>query len=228
MKKIILYTVFLLMVCQLKGQNSIGLEVGFLGSQTRIAEYLRPDQQDYLLDFVSLNQYAPSLHAAIIAGLDLGKDFFLSTGFHYEQKGLSKVSYTDSNQVVYDVKALQNYLGLSLMIQYRLHFRESKFGMLLGTGPKFDFAVGTPNGGALYSGKYRKYLMPFSRFNEVDVSWGAEVGGTYSAGPGDFILKISYLYGFSDVLEDAFIVGRSQSLGISIGYSFNLSRKSSR
>jgi len=225
MKKLFLLLIFTSFLADLNGQNSIGIQVGFLGTQTRIAEYLRPDQQDYLLDFVTLNQYAASVHAAIIADLDLGKDFFLSTGFHYEQKGLSKVSYTDSNQVVYDVKALQHYLGLSLMIQYRLHFRESKFGMLFATGPKFDFAVGTPNDGSLYSGKYRNYLMPFSRFNDTDVSWGTEVGGTYTLGPGDFILKISYLYGLSDVLEDAFIVGRSQSIGISVGYSFKLSKK---
>jgi len=225
MKKIILSVTFILILFHLKGQNSIGIQIGFLGTQTRIAEYLRPDQQDYLLDFVTLNRYVGSVHAAINADVDIGKDFSLSTVFHYEQKGLSKVSYTDSNQVVYEVKALQHYLGLSLMIQYRLHFRESKFGMLFGTGPKFDFAIGTPNDGALYSGKYRNYLMPFSRFNDVDVSWGAEVGGTYSFGPGNFILMISYLYGLSDVLEDAFIVGRSQSLCLSLGYSFTLGQK---
>lgn len=228
MKKLLLSVAFILILFQSEGQNSIGIQIGFLGTRTSVAEYLRPDQQDYLLDYVTLNRNVGSVHAAIIADIDLGKNLFLSTGFHYEQKGLSKVSYTDSNLVVYDVKALQHYLGLSLMIQYRLHFRESKFGMLIGTGPKFDFAVGTPNDGALYSGKYRNYLMPFSRFNEMDASWGAEVGVTYAVGPGDFILKISYLYGLSDVLEDTFIVGRSQSIGLSLGYSFRLSKMKPR
>ena len=65
--------------------------------------------------------------------------------------------------------------------------------------------------------------MPFSRFNEVDLSWMSEAGVSYKLGPGDVVVRLSYLYGMSDVLEDAFIVGRSMSAGITVGYSFKLS-----
>ncbi|MEI6455944.1 MAG: outer membrane beta-barrel protein [bacterium] len=225
MKKYLLLTIFIVPFINLSGQNSIGLRVGFLGTQTRVAEYSRPDQSDYLLDHVTLNKLAASLHVALSADLSLGNNFSLTTAFHYERKGLSSVSFIDSVNYIWEVSAYQHYVGLSMMIQYNLHFRDSKFGMIFATGPKIDFAVGTPNQGALYSGKYRKFFMPFSRFNEVDLSWGAEVGGTYRLGPGDFILRLSYLYGLSDVFEDAYIVGRSQSVGISIGYSIRLGEK---
>jgi len=225
MKKIYIIAFLLLPAMQVVSQSNIGLRVGFLGTQTRVAEYTRPETTDYLLDHVTLNKLAASLHVALSADLALGKNFSLSTAFHYERKGLSKVSYVDSANYVWEVSAYQHYVGLSMMIQYNLRFRDSKFGMIFATGPKFDFAVGTPNQGALYSGKYRKFFMPFSRYNEVDLSWGAEVGGTYSLGPGDFILRLTYLYGLSDVLEDAYIIGRSQSVGLSIGYAIRLGGK---
>jgi hypothetical protein len=225
MKKIYLILFLSLPMLQVAAQNNIGLRVGFLGTQTRVAEYSRPETTDYLLDHVTLNKLAASLHVALSADLELGKNFYLSTAFHYERKGLSNVSYTDSANYIWEVSAYQHYVGLSLMIQYNLKFRESRFGMIFATGPKFDFAVGTPNQGALYSGKYRKFFMPFSRFNEVDLSWGVEVGGSYRLGPGDFILRLTYLYGLSDVLEDAYIIGRSQSVGLSLGYSIRLGKK---
>lgn len=225
MKKILPFILLCLFLAQAYAQNNIGLRVGFLGTQTRIAEYPRPEVTDYLLDHVTINKLAASLHVALSADLSLGKNFSLSTGFHYERKGLSNITYVDSVNDPWVVNAYQHYIGLSMMIQYNLHFRESKFGMIFATGPKFDFAVGTPNQGALFSGKYRKFFMPFSRFNEVDLSWGAEVGGTYRLGPGDFILRLTYLYGLSDVLEDAYIIGRSQSIGLSIGYSIRLGGK---
>jgi hypothetical protein len=66
--------------------------------------------------------------------------------------------------------------------------------------------------------------MPFSKFNEVDLSWVGEAGCSYQLGPGDVIFRITYHYGLSDVLEDAFVVARSMSLGATIGYSFKLSK----
>jgi hypothetical protein len=64
--------------------------------------------------------------------------------------------------------------------------------------------------------------MPFCRFNEIDFGWMSEGGVSYKLGPGDVVLKASYLYGLSDVLEDAFVTGRTTSFGISLGYSLKL------
>jgi hypothetical protein len=225
MKKTILIFFTFLASLQLQSQNSIGFEAGFLGTYTRVAEYQRIGRTDYLLDSVTIRPAVGSFQASINADIDLGKNFFLSTGFHYSNKGLAEVAYTDTTGWQWYTAARQHYIGLSLLIAYHFHFKQSKFGLQLATGPRADFAVGMPNTGATFSGPYYRFFMPFSRFNEVDLCWAAETGLSYSLGPGDILLKVSYLYGLSDVLEDAFVVGRSMSYGISLGYVIRLSGK---
>jgi hypothetical protein len=225
MKKMILLIFIGLISFQLDAQNSIGFQAGFLGTYTSVAEYTRTGRTDYLLDSVSLDPMAGSFKASINADIDLGKNLFLSTGFHYCNKGLANVTFTDSTGWPWSTAARQKYLGISMMIGYHFHFSKSKLGLQIATGPQADFAIGTPNGGALFSGPYYRFFMPFSRFNEVDLSWATEAGLTYQIGPGDVVLKVSYLYGLSDVMEDAFVVGRSMSFGISVGYAFRLSKE---
>jgi hypothetical protein len=224
MKKKILALFLCWISCQLQAQNSIGFHAGFLGTHTSVAEYQRVDRKDYLLDSVTLTPDVGSLQAAINVDIDLGKNFFLSTGFHYCNKGLANVAFTDPSGWLWSTEARQQYMGISLLIGYHFRFRQSKFGVMAATGPRADFAIGAPNGGALFSGPYYRFFMPFSRFNEVDLSWAAEAGVSCKLGPGDVIVKLSYLYGMSDVLEDAFVIGRSMSAGISAGYSFHLSK----
>ncbi len=221
--------ILILLICwisfQLPAQNSIGIQAGFLGTYTSVAEYQRIGRSDYLLDSVSISPSTGSFQASINADLDLGKNFFLSTGFHYSNKGLADVSYTDTTGWQWYTAARQHYIGLSMLISYHLHFKQSKFGLQVATGPRADFAVGMPNTGTTFSGPYYRFFMPFSRFNEVDLCWDAEAGVTCLLGPGELVAKLTYLYGFSDVLEDPFIVARSMSFGISVGYAFRLSGK---
>ena len=223
MKKICFIFLMGLISIQLHAQNSIGFEAGYLRTHTSVAEYLRYGSNYNLLDVVLLNPDVGSFQAAITTDIDMGKRFFLSTGFHYARKGIGEVSISDSSTTYY-VNPTQRYVGLSIMIKYHYRFKKSNFGILLETGPLVDFAVGKPNNGALYSGTYYKYFMPFSRFNEVDLSWAADIGGTFKLGTGDVVLKLSYRYGLSDVIEDAFIIGRSSSFGISAGYAFRLGK----
>jgi hypothetical protein len=164
------------------------------------------------------------VQAAINADIDLGKQFYLATGFHYAAKGLSEVVFTDSIGWPWTTPAKQNYIGLSLQIGYHIPFKNSKISLLVSSGLKADFAIGTPNGGALFSGPYYRFFMPFSRFNELDLSWITEAGVGYRLGPGDLILRLSYQYGLSDIMEDAFVVGRTMSGGITVGYSLRLSK----
>lgn len=222
MKKTILILIIGWISFQLQAQNSIGIQVGFLGTHTSVAEYERIGRRDYLLDSVAISTNVGSIQVAIDVNLDIGKNFFLSTGFHYSNKGLANVTFTDSSGWPWSTAARQHYIGLSVLIGYHIHFHDSKFGLQLATGPQADFAIGTPNGGTLFSGPYYRLIMPFSRFNEVDLSWVAEAGCTYKLGPGDIVLKATYHFGLSDVLEDAFIVARSMSFGASVGYSFKL------
>lgn len=222
MKKVLLIGFLGLANLLLQAQNSIGIQVGFFGTHTSVAEYSRVGRTDYLLDSLSLERNVGSLIVAVTADIDLGKHFFFSPGFHYSNKGLSRVTFTDSTGYPWTTAARQHYIGLSSLIGYHLLFKNSKFGLQAATGIQADFAVGQPNGGALFSGPYSRFFMPFSRFNEVDLSWISELAGSYRLGPGDVVLKISYLYGLSDVLEDPFVIGRSMSAGASVGYSFRL------
>jgi hypothetical protein len=222
MKKTVLILMIGWITVQLQAQNYIGLQVGFLGTHTSIAEYERIERNDYLLDSVTLSQNVGSVQVALNTDIGLGKNFFLSTGFHYSSKGLANITFVDNKGWPWSTPARQQYVGLSMLIGYKLPLGQSKFALQAATGPQVDFAIGTPNGGALYSGLYYRFFLPFSRFNEVDLSWIGEIGCSYKLGPGDLMIKATYQYGLSDVLEDAYIVSRSMSFGISAGYSFKL------
>jgi len=203
-------------------QNSVEFSLGYLGTRTFVAEYERIDRHDYLLDSMNLKTSVNSFAANLNINIGLGKNFYFASGFHYSNKGLAQVTFTDSIGWPWTTPARQHYVGISLLLGYNLPFKNSKFGLRFETGPLADFAVGTPNGGALFSGPYYRFFMPFSRFNEVDFGWIANVGGTYRLGPGDILLKATYHFGLSDVLEDAFVVARTISYGVSLGYIFKL------
>ncbi|MDP1622232.1 MAG: hypothetical protein Q8M08_07820 [Bacteroidales bacterium] len=222
MKKLILILFLSCISFQLISQNLIGIQAGFLGTHTRIAEYERIGRMDYLLDSMSFRTNVGSVLTAIHVDVDLGKNFYLSTGFSYSNKGLANVTFTDSVGWPWQTAARQNYIGLSSLIGYRFHFNQSKFGLQIATGPKVDFAIGRPNPGALFSGPYYRFFMPFTRFSEVELSWVGEAGLSYKLGPGDIMLKVTYFHGISDVLEDAFTIGRTISGGITIGYAVRL------
>lgn len=206
-----------------EAQNSIGAGVGYLWTHTSVAEYERVGRNDFLLDSMNLQKNVSSLTAAVTVDLSLGRHFWLITGFNYSEKGLNRVTFTDSTGYPWTTPAKQSYLGLSALLGYELPFHKSRFTLRLATGFQADFAVGQPNGGALFSGPYSRFFMPFSRFNEVDFSWRTELSGGYRLGPGKVFLTASFLYGMNDVLEDAFIIGRSLSAGVSAGYSLSLS-----
>jgi len=222
MKKAIFLLVFSWISVQLHAQNAIGIQAGFLGTHTSVAEYERLGRYDNLLDSVTISTNVGSVQAMVNFDVAIGRNLFLSPGFQYCSKGLADVTFIDSTGYYWIAPARQNYMGMSLLAGYNFRFKESKIGLRLATGLRADFAIGTPNPGTLFSGNYSRFLMPFSRFNETDLTWISEVGVSYQLGPGDIIARLNYLYGLSDVLEDAFVVGRSMSLGISVGYSFRL------
>lgn len=205
-------------------QNSLSAHFGFLGTHTSVAEYERINRQDMLLDSMSLKTNVGSFQASIEADIDLGKNFYLATGLNYCKKGLAQVNFTDSTGWTWSIPdgARQNYAGISLLIGYQHKFRDSRLGYKAATGFKCDFAVGTPNGGVLFSGPYYRFFLPFSEFSEVDLGWMTEAALTYKWGPGDVVLKLSYTYGLSDVMKDPWVVGRTMSGGLSLGYSIAL------
>ena len=218
----ILISLFLLQACQALAQHSLSLHAGYLGTYTRIAEYERIDRFDHLLDSMSLSKSVGSFQAALAVDFDLGKNVYLSTGFHYSRKGLAEVVFTDSTGWPWKTAARQYYAGLSVLVGYKHTFGEGPWGFKAATGLQADFAVGTPNAGALFSAPYYRFFMPFCRFDETDLGWLTEATLTRRLGPGNVELKLNFLYGLSDVLEDAFVIGRPLSAGITVGYSLPL------
>jgi hypothetical protein len=225
MKKFTLALCVVFIPLILHAQNYIGIQIGYLFTHTSIAEYERIERNNtYLLDSMTVAPDVSSAQVSLYTDIGLGMNFFLSAGFTYADKGLKNVVFTDSTGWPWQTAARQKYAGISAMLGYRFQIPESRFGLTMATGPKVDFAVGTPNAGALFSAPYFRFFNPICRFNEVELSWMAEVGASYRLGPGDINLKINYFYGLSDVLEDAFVIGRTMSGGITVGYSFRLFR----
>ena len=223
-KKVPFFIILVLLATQVAGQNAISFTAGYLGTHTSVAEYERINRVDQLLDSMKLYPNVGSFQATLATDIGLGKNLFLTAGFHYSYKGLKEVDFFDSTGYPWHTAARQHYVGISLLIGYKYHFRDSKWGIQLSTGPQVDFGVGMPNAGTLFSGPYYRFFMPFCRFNEVDLSWSAELGCYYKLGPGDIVLRAKYLYGLSDVLEDPFVIGRTMSVGVSMGYSFPLGK----
>lgn len=219
-------TLFLFLILtasvNLSGQTTVALHAGYLGTITRVAEYERIDRQDHLLDSMTLDKQTGSFQAGLQAEIDLGRNFFLSPGFHYSKKGLARVVFTDSTGWPWQTAARQHYAGISLLFGYRYAFPGSRFGCQLATGLRTDYAVGTPNAGALFSGPYYRFFMPFCRFDETELLWMTEGGLTYKLGPGSVLMRITFLYGLSDALEDNYVIGRTLSGGVSLGYAIKL------
>lgn len=220
---------FLFVICMvlflgpLRGQNSFSLAAGYLFTHTGVAEYKRPDYNYYLLDVVSIDPNRSSFHASLTVDLDLGNRFFLSTGLHYQEMGISSVSFTDTLNDFYSYPANQHYIGWSLLLKYHYRFRDSKFGLFAGVGPKVDFAVGYLNIAEQAPWRAANTLTPFARFNTIDFSIAAEVGVPYLLGTGSLFPKVNYYQGLSDVLRNDYIVGKTISVGADVGYTLHLS-----
>ncbi len=222
MKKTLLILLLAWVLGPATAQNFIGLHIGYLGTHTSVAEYERIDRFDFLLDSMSIRPDVGSIQAEVNAEFGLGKRLFLSTAFHYSNKGLANVTFTDSTGWPWQTPARQKYMGFSVLIGYKLPLGKGRFGLIAATGPRLDVAVGTPNGGALFSGPYYRFFMPFCRFSEIDFGWAVQAGATYRLGPGEVRVKLDYHHGLSDVLEDAFVVARSMSYGATVGYAVKL------
>ncbi|MFH1295984.1 MAG: outer membrane beta-barrel protein [Bacteroidota bacterium] len=222
MKKLLSVIVVICSLGTLQGQNSLSLAAGYLFTHTSVAEYKRPDYNYYLLNYVSLDPDRSSFHASLTADLDLGNRFYLSTGVHYQQMGITNISFSDTLNDYYSYKANQHYLGWSLLLKYHYHFRESKCGIFAGVGPKVDFAVGYLNIAEQAPFRARDSMTPFARFNTVDFSIAIEAGTTYRLGPGTLFAKVNYFQGLSDVLRDDYVVGKTISVGVDVGYTLPL------
>ncbi len=222
MKKLLFVLIMVFSLGTLQGQNSFSLAAGYLFTHTSVAEYKRPDYNYYLLDYVTLKPNRSSFHASLSIDLDIGSQFYISTGLHYQEMGISNITFVDTLNDYFSYKANQHYIGWSFLLKYHYQFRESKFGIFAGVGPKVDFAVGYLNIAEQAPYRARDSMTPFARFNVVDFSIAVEAGATYRLGPGTFFAKINYFQGLSDVLRDSYVVGKTICVGIDVGYTLPL------
>jgi hypothetical protein len=222
MKKILLPAVMLFAASLSYTQNSIGIRAGYLNTHTSIAEYQRPGWAFFLMDYVSLDPNRHSPHVAVTADLCLGKRFYLSMGMHYQQMGISKISYTDTINRFFSYSAHEQYLGWSMLVKYHYRFSGSRFGIFASAGPKMDFAISYLNAAEQAPMAAVDFITPFARFSVVDFSVAVEAGCSWKLGPGEINLQINYYQGLSDVLRDDYLVGKTRSLGLDIGYTIPL------
>lgn len=217
---------FLLAFCGLIGsavaQNQIRLKAGFLSTYTGIAEYVEPGNNYFLLDSVQYKQRVSSALAALEMDVELGKRFFLVTGFGYSRKGLPEITHTDFLGNTRSRSAFQNYLGVNFQLKYHYRFKECKFGLFLATGPKVDFAIGGPNYAEYSTVTGSEHFQAFGTFNIVEFVWYTNLGVSYKLGSGDLILDMNMMNGLNDVFQNKYLVGRTLSIGVSVGYSFYL------
>jgi len=199
-------------------QNQIRIRGGVLSTNTSVSEYNRGLDYFYY-DSVTLFTQVTQPQINIDIDIDLGKRFFLSTGLGYSKKGIEGVQYDNGG---YWYAANQEYLGMNIQLKYHYKFKGEKLGVFVATGFKSDFAVGGPNNAQIAIVEGSEYFQAFGTISQVDFSLHTVFGLSYKLGLGDITIDVNFQNGLSDILEDQFIVGRTFSVGSSIGYSFYL------
>jgi outer membrane protein with beta-barrel domain len=203
-------------------QNQIRLEAGFLSHTTAVTEFRNEDGSFYN-DSVTFDLGSGSPILGLAMDVDLGKSFFLTTGFFYTTKGPSNITYTTANNEQYSFGATQQYLGLSVQAKYHKRIgEEKKWGVFIAFGVRVDVTVGDPSPAVLATGPGAVFMRKFGTLTTTDISLATNIGFSYKAGPGDLILSLNLLSGLGDIIADPFIVGRTSAIGATIGYSFYL------
>ena len=200
------------------GQNQLRVRAGVLSTNTAVSEYSRGLGYFYY-DSVTIDPRTTTATMSIDIDMDLGKRFYFSTGLSYAKKGLPLIYYPQGE---YGYTANQEYMGLNFQLKYHYRFSDETWGVFAATGFRSDFAVGGPPSAEISNDRQAAYFQSFGTFKSSEFSFNTIVGISYKLGPGDIILDATILYGLSDTLADRFAVGRTFSIGSSIGYSWYL------
>lgn len=200
------------------GQNQLRLRAGFLSTNTAVSEYSQGLGYFYY-DSVTIDPRVTAATMSVEMDIDMGKGFYFSTGLSYSKKGLPLIYYPRG---AYGYSAIQEYMGLNIQIKYHYKFRDEKFGIFAATGFRSDFAVAGPPSAEIANDSKAEYFNAFGTFKASEFSFNTIFGVSYKFGPGDITIDANLLYGLSDVLADRFTVGRTFSIGLSLGYSWYL------
>jgi hypothetical protein len=218
MKKIILFLFVLGITQSLFAQNRIALRGGFTFTNTSVSEYDR-GEGFYYYDSVLLDTEVAFPSVSINLDIDLGSNFFFTTGLSYMRKGIERIDYINGG---YWYEARQEYMGMDFLLKYHYKFPDSKFGIFAAAGFRADFTVGGPNNAEITTAKGSEFFNAFGTFHPVEFALPTMFGGSYQIGPGEVTLDVNFLKGLSDILPDRFVVGRTFTMGVCLGYSLYL------
>lgn len=200
------------------GQNQLRMRAGVLSTNTAVSEYSRGLGYFYY-DSVNIDSRATAATLNMDIDLDMGKRFFFSTGLSYSKKGLPLIYYPQGE---YGYTANQEYMGMNFQLKYHYKFSDETFGLFAASGFRSDFAVGGPPSAEIANDTKSAYFQSFGTFKSAEFSFNTIFGISYRLGPGDITLDATILYGLSDTMTDRFAVGRTFSIGTSLGYSWYL------
>jgi hypothetical protein len=173
----------------------------------------------FYYDSVTLDTRVVFPSVNVDVDIDLGKRWYLTTGLSYMRKGIESVYYNGGG---YAYEARQEYMGMNILLKYHYKFNNDKIGLYAAGGLRADFTVGGPNNAEITYGGGENYFHAFGTFGTTEFLLPTLVGVSYKLGPGDITFDVNFLKGLSDIIPDRFIVGRTFSMGVSLGYSFYL------
>jgi hypothetical protein len=220
MTKYLLVFIFLLVSISGKTQNRIAVRGGATFTRTAVSEYNRGLSYFYY-DSVSLDTEVVFPSFNIDADISLGKGWFFASGLSYMRKGIESVQYVNGG---FTREARQEYMGLSVMLKYHHRLDNGRVGLYIAGGVRADFTVGGPNNAEIAYGSGSNYFHAFGTFSIAEFVLPTQIGASYRMGPGEILLDLNFLKGLSDVLPDRYIVGRSFSVGLNLGYALYLSK----
>jgi len=218
MKKLVLFFLFVAFIQPLSAQNRISITGGLTYTNTSVSEYDRGGVS-YYYDSVALDSKVAFPSVNVNLDIELGKDLFFVTGLSYMRKGIESIEYLNGG---YWYEARQEYMGMNFLLKYHYKFNEGKFGVFAAGGFRADFTVGGPNNAEITTDNGAEYFNAFGTFHPVEFVLPTMIGASYQLGPGEITMDVNFLKGLSDVIPDRYIVGRTFTMGISVGYAVML------
>lgn len=222
MKKVLLITVLSFLTLVVVSQNNISLHFGYLSTSTSTAE-IQTRGGYFYSDSVSTEQINNSFYAGIDFDIDLGTNFYLSNGISYSRKGIGTITYTPVNAPSVAYYSDDDYIGYTLMLKYRINLMSNhKLRLILGAGLKSDFHLVPLDTKFLYSGEGAEFINAYKNTVPVELIGVGRLEIAYKLGIGDLSLNFLFQKGLTDIINNPYIVGKTDSFGVNLGYTFYL------
>lgn len=222
MKKTVLITVLYFLTFVVVGQNNISLNLGYLSTSTSTVEV--PNSDDFFYsDSVNFDPSSTAFYAGIDFDIDLGTNFYLSNGISYSKKGYGTITYTPANTSSVGFYSDDEYVGITMMLKYRINLISNhKLRLIIGAGLKSDFHLVPLDTKFLYSDKGEEFINAYKNTAAIELLAIGKIGIAYKLGIGDLSFNLLFQKGLTDMIQNQYIIGKTDSFGINVGYIFYL------